>query len=57
MLKWNVIGNYDKDILAEVNIENGVKLPEINNELLFEGRTEYYFLVNFEKRMMEIFGS
>jgi hypothetical protein len=56
MLKWHMIQNYNKDILAEVNIENGVKLPEINRKLLFERQDGKLFLGEFQEKKDGIFG-
>jgi hypothetical protein len=50
MLEWNIIDGYNDDILAEVNIENGVKLPEFNRELLFERHDGRLFLGEFMDR-------
>jgi hypothetical protein len=50
MLEWNTIENYNKDILVEVNIENGVRLPDVNKELLFERQDGVLFLGEFQEK-------
>jgi hypothetical protein len=47
MLDWNIIDGYNNDVLVEVNIEKGVKLPEFNRELLFERHDGKLFLGKF----------
>ena len=40
MLEWNEIRGFDKRLNHRINVENGVNLPDLNEEVLFY-RTDY----------------